>query len=114
MSDAAARIGALAATVAQRMDGVMGERRERSDAPLLERYPSDRAACEARIQAAQAALDGAGTGADPKENAYDLAWAWQRLDDALQELAHLEARVRLARRRQTLAQGRDAKETRHE
>lgn len=103
----------LVLIVAGKMRGVLGEVQEAHDLTLTGTYTADRAVCEAAIKQAQEELDAAGEGGDPKGNNYDLAWSWHRLDEALTRLAHVESRVRLARRRVTLIkEGKLKEETR--
>lgn len=92
----------LVQVAASKMRGVLGDTQVAHDAVLVGDYERDRAACVEAVRRAQQALDEAGEGSDDKERAYDLAWAWKELDEALVHLAHVEARARLARRREEL------------
>lgn len=85
----------LRASIAVRIEGVLGELQRGMDGVMLREYPNDRAARERAVDAAQAELDAA-------EDDFDLGWAWHRLNEALRDLADFEARRRLARRREAL------------
>ncbi|MFN8452462.1 MAG: hypothetical protein U0521_28625 [Anaerolineae bacterium] len=85
-----------------RMVGVIGELQRQRDSILLQEYGRDRQARERAVAEAQQELDSA-------EGELDLAWAWHRLNEALVELAHLEARRRLAQRREALKEVAESK-----
>lgn len=92
----------LLMSIAMQLRGVMGRLPEQADEALTGNYEHDREVCEEAIRKAQAELEAAGENADPKSNAFDLAWAWRNLDEAYARLAHMESRVHLARRRAEL------------
>lgn len=99
----------LLISIAMQLRGVMGRLSEAADVPLTGNYERDREVCEEAIRKAQAELEAAGENADPKSNAFDVAWAWRNLDEAYIRLAHMESRVHLARRRAILKQQADEK-----
>src|SRR5690554_4596314 len=82
----------LRAALAVQIEAVMGERQQRDDGLVVGAYERDRALCEAAIERAQTELNDA-------RDEFDLAWKWHELDEAFVRLAHVESRMRLARRR---------------
>ena len=96
------------AQVATRMIGVSGELQKGLDVLLTGSFAKDRVTCERAIQEALEEMSRAGEGADEDGNAYELAWAYDKLERAYTRLGQVVARHKLAERRLQL------KEKQHE
>ncbi len=69
------------------------ERQRQQDQSVINEYTRNRRIHEKTVADAQKKLD-------ETEGDYELSWAWQRLSEALTDLAKMEARYRYARRRE--------------
>lgn len=95
-------IPGMAAQAAIKIKGAMDSAGKIKEPEFTHRYESDRARAEARIKKAQAALEVAGGHGEKKERWEQLGLAYWELEEAYVALGRLQARYKLAQRKQEL------------